>query len=103
MSYKDLECPYCGFCQDVNHDDGFGYEENVKHQMCCENCDKEFVFTTSISYDYEPEKADCLNGAEHDWKPTITFPKEYTKMYCKMCDEHRCMTTKERKLILKKD
>lgn len=64
----DLECPYCNKELEVCHDDGQGYEENVLHQMECEHCNKNFVFTTSISFYYEPEKADCLNDGIHKWK-----------------------------------
>lgn len=96
MSYKDIECPYCDYAQDINHDDVFGYEEDVLHQMTCENCDKEFVFTTSISFHYSAEKADCLNGSDHTWKPQTVFPKRYTKMYCTQCDEERQPTEEER-------
>lgn len=50
-----LNCPYCEKGLYVIHDDGFGYEENVKHQM---ECGKSFVFETSISIYYESERAD---------------------------------------------
>ena len=30
---KDVDCPYCGHPQDINHDDGYGYEEVVLHQQ----------------------------------------------------------------------
>jgi thiamine kinase-like enzyme len=51
----DLNCPYCDAELEVNHDDGFGYEEGVKHEMECGKCGKSFVFQTSISFYYEPE------------------------------------------------
>ena len=79
---SDIECPYCGHEQEVNHDDGANYDESVTHQMECYECEKEFVFTTCISFDYYPEKADCLNGGAHDFKPTCTVPRQYTKMQC---------------------
>jgi len=97
----DLECPYCGTEQDVCHDDGFGYAEDVKHQMTCNNCDKHFVFTTSKYFRYYPSSADCLNGEKHIWKPTITFPKEYTRMLCTLCGEDRKPTDEEMTEILK--
>lgn len=68
---KDVECPYCGEWNEICHDDGFGYEEDVAHEMECSHCEKNFVFYTSISFHYSAEKADCLNGAAHnfgDWR-----------------------------------
>jgi len=61
----DIECPYCGKEQDICHDDGHGYEEGVRHEEECEECEKTFIFLTTISFDYEPYKADCLNGEPH--------------------------------------
>jgi len=95
MSY-DLNCPYCDAKLDVCHDDGFGYEEGVKHEMQCGECDKYFVFETSISFYYEPEKADCLNDAAHDFKPTSTHPRFFTNMECSICGKNREPTTEER-------
>ena len=97
---SDVNCPYCDAEQEINHDDGYGYEEGVRHEQQCGECNKYFTFTTSISYYYESEKADCLNGAEHDFKPTRTHPKKYTKMECSMCEESRKPTDEEMKLIL---
>jgi hypothetical protein len=96
----DLECPYCETELEVCHDDGFGYEEGVKHQMECSNCEKSFVFETSISFYYEPEKADCLNDGKHKWKPQTSYPKEFTKMECQSCGDTRNPTEDEMKEIL---
>ena len=96
----DLECPYCETELEVCHDDGFGYEEGVKHQMECGNCEKSFVFETSISFYYEPEKADCLNGDEHKWKARRCYPKGFTKMECESCGDRREPTDDEMKEIL---
>jgi hypothetical protein len=93
---QDVECPYCEEWQEINHDDGQGYEEGVTHQQQCIHCDKIFTFTTSIVFYYEAEKADCLNGGEHIWKTTHTFPKFFTKMRCQGCDEERNPTKDER-------
>lgn len=96
----DLECPYCEKSLDVCHDDGFGYDENVDHQMECHHCGKMFVFQTSISFYYEPYKADCLNDGEHDWKPSKSYPKEFSVMRCKMCGEERKPTQEEMNKIM---
>lgn len=97
---SDLNCPYCDAELDVCHDDGFGYEESVNHQIECEKCGKTFVFKTSILFYYEPSKADCLNGCDHDFKPTTTFPLEFTKMECSMCGEMRYPTEEEMSSIM---
>jgi hypothetical protein len=95
MSIKDVECPYCGQWQKICHDDGFGYEEGKAHQMDCCHCEKTFCFETSISFDYESSKADCLNGGDHRYKRTCTVPVKYTKMRCEDCDDERPCTDKE--------
>ena len=92
---KDIECPYCEEEQDINHDDGYGYEEGVLFQYECHNCGKAFVFTTSISFHYDAIKADCLNGEPHDFQPTHTYPIEYTMMECTGCGERRKPTQEE--------
>lgn len=94
----DLECPYCEHEQDINHDDGFGYAEGVKHQMDCYKCGKTFVFETSISFYYEPEKADCLNGSEHEYRLNSAFPNCFSTMQCSACGDIRNLTDDERKI-----
>lgn len=97
---NDVNCPYCDTAQDIDHDDGHGYSEGVKHEQQCVRCDKNFIFHTSIIYHYEVEKADCLNGAEHDFQPTKTYPRQYAKMECSVCDKSREPTDEEMHKIL---
>jgi DNA-directed RNA polymerase subunit RPC12/RpoP len=92
----DIECPYCEKEFDLNHDDGFGYSQDVTHQTECPHCGKNFVFTTCIYFTYSPEKADCLNGEKHDYKLTHTFPKEFSQMECQMCGDRRDLTEQEK-------
>lgn len=99
----DLNCPYCDAELEICHDDGFGYEEGIKHQMDCDNCNKTFVFETSISFDFEPEKADCLNGLPHVWKAQTCYPREFALMECSGCGEIRKPTETEKKEILTKN
>ena len=63
---KDIECPECGHEQDIDHDDGYGYDEGFRYEQECSKCEKTFVFTTSISYYYRAHKAPCLNGSPHN-------------------------------------
>ena len=96
MVYDDIECPYCNAGQDIDHDDGYGYSENETHQQRCRKCDSTFTYTTSISFYYEADKAPCLNGEEHQYKPTHTHPDCWTRMRCVWCDEERSLTEEER-------
>jgi hypothetical protein len=91
-------CPYCNTKVDINHDDGYGYEEGETYQQECSYCGKTFIYYTSISFYYELEKADCLNGSDHIFKPTVTVPKCFTKMRCTMCDKERLLTEEEKNL-----
>lgn len=93
---NDCNCPYCDAEIEINHDDGYGYSEDEVHQQQCSDCGKTFTYTTSISFSYDTEKADCLNGAPHNWKPTASYPKCATKMLCDMCGEYRDMTVEEK-------
>ena len=96
MGYSDdVDCPYCGAGQEINHDDGYGYEEDQVYEQECGECEKNFVFTTSISYDHYAKKADCLNGSEHKYQATATYPKRYTRMRCIDCDIERKQTDDE--------
>ena len=92
---SDMECPYCGDEQKVCHDDEHGYDEGVRHEHNCTNCKKTFVFTTVISFDFTPHKADCLNGAPHELKMSVTFPRRYSRMCCRHCDYERNPTDDE--------
>lgn len=48
-----VKCPYCNKSQKINHDDGYGYEEDRIHQQECDSCDKTFIYTTSIVFYYD--------------------------------------------------
>lgn len=92
----DIKCPYCKKDLDIDHDDGYGYEEDIKYQQECEYCKKQFIFETSIVYYYDAMKADCLNDGDHNYKITTTWPKEFSKMQCTMCGDIRDLTDDER-------
>jgi transposase-like protein len=93
---SDVNCPYCDAEQEINHDDGYGYEESKTHEQECDSCGKHFAYTTEISFDYNVAKADCMNDGEHIWKPTTTVPREWTQMECTMCNELREPTIEEK-------
>ena len=88
---RDTECPYCGADVEINHDDGYGYDESDMHQQECE-CGKTFAYFTAIHFTYRTYKADCLNGGEHDYRKTATYPPEFARLRCKMCGDERPLT-----------
>ena len=98
---SDLECPYCGAENNICHDDGFGYEEDVAHEMECGWCEKSFTFQTHISYNYYPQKAECLNTGVHQLGDWITLwrheGKTSERRHCATCDyiERRIRSTQE--------
>lgn len=93
----DLECPYCEHQFNLTHDDGSYYDQDTTHQVACPCCEKNFVFITSVLFIYTPEKADCLNGGEHEYIPQVCFPISCTKMECSMCGDTRKPTEVEHK------
>lgn len=77
---SDVKCPYCGNEQEINHDDGYGYNEDEDYEQHCVSCDKAFKFTTTISFSYSVQ---CQEG-DHDMMP---FGDRWPDMYeCSKCD-----------------
>lgn len=99
----DVDCPYCGKGQEINHDDGYGYEEDRIFEQECGDCEKVFAYTTSIIYHYDAKQADCLNGGEHDWYAPWTYPRKYTRMMCRDCGDRRQPTEEEKEAIMAKE
>ncbi|MDR3141940.1 MAG: hypothetical protein LBU37_09485 [Tannerellaceae bacterium] len=94
---KYVECPYCGYGQNIDHEDGYGYNrDEVYNQECCK-CGKTFIYRTSIFFYYHAKKEDCLNDREHEWMLTWAYPKCLAKMRCKHCYQEREPTEEERK------
>lgn len=88
MRLPDVECPYCGKGQEINHDDGYGFEEGERHEQACGACEKTFVYETFISFDYAAHKAPCLNGAPHRLRERKSpgWPEEEV---CLDCSYHK--------------
>ena len=77
---SDVKCPYCNAEQEINHDDGYGYDEDESHEQQCVSCDKTFKFTPSMSFSY---KVECQEG-DHDMQ---SFGDRFLGMYgCEKCD-----------------
>lgn len=58
---SDVKCPYCKAEQEINHDDGYGYEDGIEYSQNCTDCGKEFKFYASFSINYE-----VLCSGEHN-------------------------------------
>ena len=79
-------CPYCSETMD---DPDECYEPDVTYEHECPHCEKNFVFTVDYIRTYSANKADCLNGGEHNYQKTKTYPPEYARMRCTMCDDEK--------------
>jgi hypothetical protein len=67
MSYEEIECPYCEHAYDLCHDDGAFYNEGQSEEEKCPNCEKHFLVHSSMSWNFNAEKAECLNDGNHSW------------------------------------
>ena len=77
---SDVACPYCKTEQEINHDDGYGYVDGEDYEQHCRNCDKYFIFTTSLSISYTVQ---CQED-DHIMEP---FGDKWPNMYdCINCD-----------------
>lgn len=72
---NDVKCPYCGTEQEINHECGYGYTEEDMHEQSCVSCNKDFNFTTSITYCYNVY---CANERDHIFNGNMDF--------CTKCD-----------------
>ncbi len=84
---REAECPYCKEDVEINHDDGYGYEEGQTYQQQCGSCEKTFVYYTSIHFSYNEYEAPCLNDGEHNWTEIVSTLKGRER--CSYCDEER--------------
>ena len=89
---ETAKCPYCNSLVEICHDDGRGYDEDVPWQEECSECGKTFIFFTTITFSYDTQKADCLNGGEHDFEETTTYPKYASKLRCNTCCAEKPLT-----------
>lgn len=87
MSKDDVKCPYCGADNEICHDDGYGLEEGVKHQQECRECERTFVYDTTICLYYEAYPAPCIDSGKHKWEETRTIPRCMRKLECSVCGE----------------
>lgn len=88
-----VECPYC------NHEfepDSFDSSTEDRQRCECPECGDAFALTVRIIYVFEASPAHCMNTDNHDWEPTVSWPKALTKMECCHCGEVREPTEQER-------
>lgn len=88
----DVECPYCD--KEINIEHEGEYEVLCEYQ--CPHCEKYFVYTASLHVHYSAEKADCLNGAPHQYQKTVTYPPEFARLRCTMCGDEKPLSEIER-------
>jgi uncharacterized Zn-finger protein len=86
---QDIECPYCEAWQEINHDDGYGYQEDEIYEQECNECGKVFTYTTFVTFHYSAEQAPCKNGGGHKLNEICGHPKEFFeyKRRCEYCGE----------------
>ncbi|WP_346839786.1 hypothetical protein [Microbulbifer sp. SAOS-129_SWC] len=83
---SDVNCPNCREPQEINHDDGYGYDEDKTHEQECHHCGETFEFTTEISYEYQ---VFCKDGQHPEGAlEAIGSPRpEYGQCWaCNRCD-----------------
>jgi hypothetical protein len=86
----DAECPYCKEYVEINHDDGYGYDQDKLHYQDCSECGKTFTYYTSIYFSYSTEACPCLNeDSPHNYEKTKTYPPEFAKLRCTMCGDEK--------------
>lgn len=83
----NLYCPYCD--EDLGNNVDDCHEPDTQYEYECDKCGKNFTFTIEYDPCFSSEKADCLNGGEHDFKEINGVPREFfkNKRRCSMCSE----------------
>ena len=86
---SDLECPYCESEVQVPED---CHDQSDTYETECPSCNKYFQFTVEYWPTYSSKKADCLNGAEHDYHRSTRIPhiiRGQVSWRCTMCDDQQ--------------
>lgn len=92
----NLYCPYCEECLGDHVDDCYNADTEYEHE--CSKCGKNFVFTICYYPSFTSEKADCLNGSEHNFEKINGIPEEVFKnrRRCSMCSKEIKVEGKEK-------
>ena len=86
----DCKCPYCKKTMD---DPDECFEPEIDYEYECPHCEKNFVFTVDYMRTYSEQQADCLNGADHKYEKTKTYPPEFARLRCTMCGCEKALNT----------
>lgn len=87
----DVFCPYCSHSFDIDASDPIYYDEDERIPTECPSCYKKMLVRPVVTYEYEAEEADCLNGSPHDWSewfrsyPVENFTKWLASRNCYSC------------------
>jgi hypothetical protein len=83
-----MECPYCEYSFEHEHDDG---SVGDRFEIECPICEKIFQYSIVTICCFDTNKANCLNGGEHDWEPVRGIPSELLVGIdrCKICGRKR--------------
>lgn len=95
---SDLMCPYCSEFVDFEADDPAFYQEDNGVPLECSECGKTFLVYGRMSWDFEGEQADCLNGEPHAWsnwrkmwqeddEKSPNFGKYLCRRSCEWCEK----------------
>lgn len=84
---SDVNCPYCNAELEINHDDGYGYDEDEMHKQQCSNCRNHFAYETTIIINYEAHQAPCFNDGEHTARKIRRYGRDcvWLVMECEYC------------------
>ncbi len=91
----ECTCPYCD--KDLNDPDD-AYNPGELYEKQCRYCEKIFIFEIDYIKTYHCKQADCLNGAEHDFKKTKTFPERFAKLRCTMCGMEKSLSVSDKEI-----
>lgn len=85
--YTDnLICPYCGY----EDQDSWELSESSDNYTCGD-CSKNFTYNSSVSRTFTSQKADCLNGAEHNWRDWHNVLPELKQRSCRTCNKREIL------------
>lgn len=93
---SDVECPYCGHEQEVCQDDGHACEDGAIYGEQCYKCEKYFALTPCISYSFSGEKADCMNGGDHNWAYGCHALQKKVRRVCLDCHKSEWVCESEK-------